>query len=74
MRNHYYSRKPRKPIRSAKEAFYPASPTFDRMQQVDRVLTSVLKGLLWLGYGVGLISWFVAANGVILFSQMLKIK
>jgi hypothetical protein len=44
------------------------------MQQVDRVLTSVLKGLLWLGYGVGLISWFVAANGVILFSQMLKIK
>jgi hypothetical protein len=74
MRNHYYSRKPRKPIRNAREAFYPAYPTSIRIQQTDQVLTSVLKGMLWLGYGFALVSWFVAVNGVILFSQILKIK
>jgi hypothetical protein len=72
MRNSHYSRKLREQIRKTIEAFCPDSSTLNRVQTMDRVLTSVVKTLIWLGYGIALVSWFVAANGVIVFSRVLK--
>lgn len=74
MRDHYYSPKHRKPTKNARRAFCPEPPMSACLRQVNRVSDSVLKGLLWHGYGVALVSWFFAVNVVILFSQLLKCK
>tara|TARA_R110000823_G_scaffold302779_2_gene424065 strand:- start:2270 stop:2494 length:225 start_codon:yes stop_codon:yes gene_type:complete len=74
MRNHQYSTKQHKPIRSVREAFLSAPPLPDRLQKMNRVVDSIIKGGLWLGYGVALVSWFVAANVAIVFSLLLKGK
>lgn len=43
-------------------------------RRADQAADAFLKGTLWLGYGFALVSWFVAVNTVILFTQMLKCK
>ncbi len=74
MRNRYYSRQPRTSVRQERGAFFVDSSHMERAQKADRVVNSALKAILWFGYGFALFSWFVAVNGVILFSQMMKIK
>jgi len=75
MRNRYYSRQPRKPVRQARKGrFFMDSSHLERAQKADCVANSVVKAILWFGYGFALVSWFVAVNGVILFSQMMKVK
>ena len=77
MGNRNEPRKQGNPVRQGKGAFGIELPTlehFQKAQKVERVADSVVRGILWLGYGFALVSWFVAVNGVILFSQILKIK
>ncbi|MCK0163797.1 hypothetical protein [Marinobacter sp. S6332] len=74
MRNDPYSTKQQKPIGSLREAFLSAPPLPERLQKINRVVDSISKGVLWLGYGVALVSWFVAANAIIAFSMLLKGK
>lgn len=74
MRNRYYSRQPRQPVRQEKGDFFMDSSHLEHAQKADRVANSVLKAILWFGYGFALVSWFVAVNGIILFSQMMKVK
>ena len=74
MRHRSYYRKQNRSFRPARKFIDTGSSTLDSARRADRAADAVLKGALWLGYGFALVSWFVAVNTVILFTQMLKCK
>lgn len=74
MHKRKYSKYHRKPTRLERGFFSVDPRQLERARKADRFGDSVIKAILWFGYGFALMSWFVAVNGVILFSQMLKTK
>ena len=74
MRHRLNFRKHNGPCKPARTFINPDASTSGYTRQADQAADAVLKGTLWLGYGFALVTWFVAVNTVIVFTQMLKCK
>ena len=74
MRHRPTFRKQNRSFKKARTFIDTGSSTSGFASRADQAADAVLKGTLWLGYGFALVSWFIAVNTVILFTQMLKCK